>query len=559
MNRFQKKLPGGIESFNEMRSRGYYYVDKTRLIADLIDTEEKVILFTRPRRFGKTLTLSMLKSFFEIGTDKSIFEGLAVRQDAELCENHMGKYPVISISLKDVEGETFEVANSALNQTIQKEARYHQYLLASDKLSTIDKHPFEQLFENNCDKMVMVRALQIMSELLEKHYEQKVILLIDEYDVPLNKAYQNGYYKQMVGLIRAMLGAVLKTNDSLFFAVLTGCMRVSKESIFTGLNNMMVNSISDTDFDEYFGFTDQEVSDMLSYYGLEQFHGKIRDWYDGYRFGEQDVYCPWDVLKYCKALCKSTSAKPKSYWINSSGNDIIRQLIEKSDTRVMRQEIGYLIEGGEVTKVLNENLTYNEIDEDIDNIWSLLYMTGYLTATEYLDENQYRLRIPNYEVKQIYTQQVLKWFRNKVRAKTNQLTELYDAFENVDTNAITNYLNNQLQYTISFYDANEAFFHGFLVALLNTCANWLVISNRESGNGRSDITVTCEERMLGFVIEVKNVKNENELETACETAIRQIKDKDYAASLRSAAIKAIWGYGIAFCGKKCMVVAKQMY
>lgn len=552
----KKKLPVGIDNFEKLRTQDFYYVDKTGLIVDLMNNWGEVNLFTRPRRFGKTLNMSMLKTFFEIGGDKSVFDGLAVTQDAELCEKYMGKYPVVFISLKAVDGLTFEDAFGRLKEIIRKEARRHQYLPTSEKLSERDRRPFEQLFEDDCDEEIMSNALLTMSSLLEKHYGQKVILLIDEYDVPLDKAQSQGYYPQMIDLIRAMFGAALKTNDSLFFAVLTGCLRVSKESIFTGLNNPIVHSISDVSFDEYFGFTNDEVREMLIYYCLESHHEECREWYDGYRFGGQDVYCPWDVINYCYALRTSERAKPKAYWINSSGNDVVRKLIDKSSTATTRREVERLIEGEEVVKTLNENLTHSEINDDIENIWSLLYMTGYLTVTDYPEDNQYRMKIPNREVRQIYMQQVMSWFRGK--AEKDDLTDLYAAFEKGDTETIILYLNKQLIATVSYYDAQESFYHGFLLALLNTCGSWQVSSNVETGTGRSDIIVEREDGQLGFVVEVKDVKERNKLDAACDVAMKQIEEKDYTAILRRYGVEEIWTYGIAFCEKRCKVIAKRV-
>ena len=551
-----KKLPVGIENFEEIRKQEFYYVDKTGLIVDLLASWGKVNLFTRPRRFGKTLNMSMLKCFFEISGDKSIFDGLAVSQDKTLCEMYMGKYPVVFVSLKGVDGLTFEDAYERLRLVIRNEAFRLGVLRDSTAISTEEKSAYIRIIEEKDTSSDIVDSLKMLCTLLEKHYGQKVILLIDEYDVPLDKAYAHGYYEQMIDLIRAMFGAALKTNDSLFFAVLTGCLRVSKESIFTGLNNLMVHSISDTSFDEYFGFTDAEVGKMLADYGMESHHAEARAWYDGYRFGGQDVYCPWDVINYCYALRASEHAKPKAYWMNTSGNDMVRRLISKGTDGTTQIEIERLIAGETITKTLNENLTHNEIDANIGNIWSLLYMTGYLTVADYPDGNRYKLKIPNYEVRHIFTQQVLEWFNDKARAETDKLTDLYTAFETGDAATITEFLNSQLLDTVSFYDAHESFYHGFLLALLSTCANWRVTSNAETGKGRSDIIVERKDRKIGFVVEVKDVKDEGKLDHACEAAMKQIDEKDYTAILRRYRVKEIWTYGIAFWDKECRVVAK---
>ena len=551
-----KKLPVGIENFEEIRKQDFYYVDKTGLIVDLLASWGKVNLFTRPRRFGKTLNMSMLKCFFEIGGDKSIFEGLTISRENALCETYMGKYPVVFVSLKGVDGLTFKDVYERLRVVIRSEAFRLGVLRDSTAISSEEKSAYIRIIEEKDTSSDIVDSLKMLCILLEKHYGQKVILLIDEYDVPLDKAYAHGYYDQMIDLIRAMFGAALKTNDSLFFAVLTGCLRVSKESIFTGLNNLMVHSISDTSFDEYFGFTDAEVSKMLADYGLESHHAEARAWYDGYRFGGQDVYCPWDVINYCYALRASEHAKPKAYWMNTSGNDMVRRLISKGTDGTTQVEIERLIAGETITKTLNENLTHNEIDANIGNIWSLLYMTGYLTVADYPDGNRYELKIPNYEVRQIFTQQVLEWFNDKARAETDKLTDLYAAFETGDAATITEFLNSQLLDTVSFYDAHESFYHGFLLALLSTCANWRVTSNAETGKGRSDIIVERKDRKIGFVVEVKDVKDEGKLDNACEVAMKQIEEKDYTAILRRYRVKEIWTYGIAFWDKECRVVAK---
>ena len=551
-----KKLPIGIENFEEMQKQDFYYVDKTGLIIDLLAGWGKVNLFTRPRRFGKTLNMSMLKCFFEIGTDKSLFDGLAVSKEKALCETYMGKYPVVFVSLKGVDGLTFETAYRALCSIIHREALRLEFLLDSDKLTENEKKSLNRILTGEYDDQDIRDSLQMLCTLLEKHYGQKPILLIDEYDVPLDKAYYHGYYPQMIDLIRAMFQAALKTNSSLFFAVLTGCLRVSKESIFTGLNNLMVHSISDPSFDEYFGFTDEEVGKMLSDYGLEAHHQEAREWYDGYRFGGQDVYCPWDVINYVYALRVDPQAEPKAYWLNTSGNAMVRELISKSADGTTQMEIERLIEGETITKTLNEQLTHNEIRSSIGNIWSLLYMTGYLTTAQKPSGSRYELRIPNREVRQIYMQQVLSWFEDKASAETDKLTNLYAAFETGDVDTIKEILDEQLLDTVSFYDAHESFYHGFLLALLSTCANWNVSSNIETGKGRSDIIAGRKDRKVGFVVEVKDVKDEEKLDAACEAALRQIDERDYTAILRRFRVKEIHKYGIAFWDKECRVVMK---
>ena len=554
----EKKLPVGIDSFEKLREEDFYYVDKTGLIRDLLNNWGEVNLFTRPRRFGKTLNMSMLKCFFEIGGDKRIFDGLAISREKALCDAYMGKYPVVFLSLKDVDGLTFEDAYERLKQLIRNEAFRLAALRESTAITDEEKSAYLRIISENSTFADITGSLRMFCTLLEKHYGQKVFLLIDEYDVPLDKAYAHGYYDRMIDLIRSMFGLALKTNDSLFFAVLTGCLRVSKESIFTGLNNLMVHSISDMNFDEYFGFTDGEVGDMLAYYGLESHHEEARRWYDGYRFGEQDVYCPWDVINYCYMLRVDPEAEPKLYWLNTSGNELVRSLIDKTKSGTTRMEVEELIAGNTITKQINEQLTHNEIKSSVNNIWSLLYMTGYLTIAQRPTGGRYTLRIPNYEVKQIFMQQVLEWFGDKAIAEADQLSGFYAAFEKGDTETITSYLNKQLIATVSYYDAYESFYHGFLLALLNTCASWQVASNVETGIGRGDIIVEREDGALGFVVEIKEIKDRNRLDAACDAAMKQIEEKDYTAVLRRYGVEEIWAYGIAFCEKRCRVIAKQM-
>lgn len=552
-----KKLPIGIESFEEIRTQSFYYVDKTLLIRDLLNGWGKVNLFTRPRRFGKTLNMSMLKSFFEIGCDQSLFSGLAITGEKRLCDEYMGKYPVAFVSLKNVDGLSFDKAYAMMRNVIQTETSRLSFLADSARISSDDKRSFERFRKELDTEVDLYGSLKMLTELLHKHYGQKVILLIDEYDVPLDKAYQHGYYDEMLDLIRTMFGAALKTNDSLYFAVLTGCLRVSKESIFTGLNNLKVHSIADVKFDEYYGFTEDEVNGILQDYELQNHRAEVKEWYNGYQFGNQDVYCPWDVINYCYDLLGNNGASPQAYWLNTSGNDMVRRLIDKADDGTSQMEIEKLIEGKSIYKALNDRLTHDEVDKSIDHVWSLLFMTGYLTMKGKPVNGTYELAIPNREVRQIYIEQVLSWFKEKARAEARTLTDLYHSFEKGDAETIQRILDEQLLDTISFYDAHESFYHGFLLSLLNTCADWYVTSNAETGKGRSDILVERKDRKLGFVVEVKDVKDENRLETACAAAIQQIEDRDYTASLRRYRIKDIWIYGIAFYDKECRVRAKH--
>ena len=554
----KKKLPVGIENFEQLRKEDFYYVDKTGLIIDLLNNWGFVNLFTRPRRFGKSLNMSMLQCFFEVGGDKSIFDGLAIGKEKALCDTYMGKFPVISISLKGVDGLTFDVAYERLRKLIRDEALRLSVLRDSPAIDEADRTAYLRIIREQDSVSDISDSLKMLSRLLEKHYGRKVIILIDEYDVPLDKAYAHGFYPQMIDLIRSMLGAALKTNTSLFFAVLTGCLRVSKESIFTGLNNLKVRSISDVEFDEYFGFTDAEVREMLAAYGLDDHYEEVREWYDGYLFGGQNVYCPWDVINYCDTLRCDPHAEPKAYWLNTSGNVMVRKLIDKSGNSTTRMEIEDLIAGQTVSKVLNEQLTHSEIDKNIDNIWSLLYMTGYLTVTECLTDDKYNLRIPNHEIRQIFKQQVLAWFSDKAQAQADKLSDFYAAFETGDTEVIAKYLNKQLISTVSYYDARESFYHGFMAALMSSCAQWAVSSNDEAGSGRADLIVEREDGEFGFVIELKAVKDMKKLDEACENAMRQIDEKDYTANLRRFCVEDIRAYAIAFCGKRCRVIGKKI-
>ena len=556
------RLPIGTDDFKELREESFYYVDKTELIELLLNEWNKVSLFARPRRFGKTLNMSMLKAFFEIGTDKSLFEGLYISGKEKLCNDYMGRFPVIFVTLKGVEGLSFEEARQKFVNIIGAEASRHQFLMDSDKLTAEDKERYQAILSlkngaYSINDGALYRSFKLLSELLYKHYGRKAVILIDEYDVPLDKAFNNGYYREMVSLIRAMFGDALKTNEYLQFAVLTGCMRVSKESIFTGLNNLRVYTVSDVSYNECFGFTDAEVRSMLEYYGLASHHEMMKEWYDGYNFGGQDVYCPWDVINYCSDLRADQTAEPKPYWINTSGNDMLKHLIAESGNGTVQAEIESLIAGETVIKNVNENITHNEVYDSIDNIWSLLYMTGYLTVRERPSRGLYRLCIPNNEICMIFKEQVLTWFKDELRTETDKLTALYTAFETGDKQTITDILNERLLYTVSFYDAYESFYHGFLLALLGTCSNWAVTSNPETGRGRSDIIVWRRDRKIGFAVEVKNVKNDADMSAACSAAMQQIEDRDYTAVLRRYKVKEIWKYGIAFCDKECMVTVDR--
>ena len=560
------KLPVGIDDFRKIRECGFYYVDKTKLVEQLMQNWGEVNLFTRPRRFGKTLNMSMLRSFFEIGTDKSLFDGLYISQNKELCDMYMGKYPVISITLKGIEGMTFEEARNMLKIILKNEARRHYYLKNSDRLTDDDKQQYEQILlgtaENTAD------SLRLLSQLLFLHYDKKVVILIDEYDVPLDKAFQNGYYSEMTSLIRGILGQALKTNDYLQFAVLTGCLRISKESIFTGLNNFKVLSIADARFDEQFGFTDSEVRDILEEYGVSDKISEVKDWYDGYRFGKADVYCPWDVINYVDHLQADPNARPQAYWINSSGNGLVRRLINIADEST-KDEIERLIAGETIEKAIRLELTYDEIDNSIDNIWSVLFTTGYLTNAGEIelpggDGYGYRLVIPNKEVRQVFVSQIQEWFRQTVTYDNGSVQDLCEAFMAGDADKIQNNLNMILIKTISVLDTKarddqkENFYHGLLLGLLRSKPDWRIKSNRESGDGFSDISIEPTIPEKGIVVEVKYSNTISGLDDACDRAMKQIRDRRYDEALREDGREDIIAYGIAFCRKRCKVVCEKM-
>ena len=557
----KKKLPIGIESFEEIRKEGFYYVDKTGVIGQLLEKWGKVNLFTRPRRFGKSLNMSMLKAFFEIGGDSALFEGLKISEKKELCEKYMGQFPVISISLKSVEGLSFEAAKKALKDILGVEAGRFYFLTKSSKLTAEEIESYKALLRVGetgdflMSDTAMEKALLRLSSLLCKHYGKQVILLIDEYDVPLDKAFQYGYYDEMVSLIRNMFGNALKTNPNLYFAVLTGCLRISKESIFTGLNNLKVLTLTDVRFDEYFGFTDSEVKDMLEYYGLSEHYGEVKEWYDGYRFGNVEVYCPWDVINYCDLLKADPNALPQDYWSNTSGNAMVRRFIDKADTRT-RDEIERLIAGDEIVKEIHQELTYNELDSSIENLWSVLFTTGYLTQRGQ-EEKKYRLAIPNNEIRELLISQIREWFRDVSRKDGETLNQFCEAFPEQNPEKIEEIFSDYLWNTISIRDTasskKENFYHGILLGLLGYKSNWLVKSNAESGLGYSDILVEVPKNRTGIVIELKYAEDGN-MDAACEKALQQIEDRDYAAKLKDDGMRNIIKYGIACYKKNCKVV-----
>lgn len=559
----RKKLPIGIDGFEKIRTNNFYYVDKTMFIAELLQNWGEVNLFTRPRRFGKTLNLSMLKCFFEIGGRKELFDGLKISQEKELIEEYMGQFPVISVSLKSVDGLSFEAASAALRNIVGKEASRFQYLRESARLSENERERYEALIRVDqgvfaMNDELLVDSLLTLSQLLSKHYDRKIILLIDEYDVPLDKAFQAGYYDRMVSLIRNMLGNVLKTNDALFFAVLTGCLRISKESIFTGLNNLKVHTVSDSRYDEYFGFTDADVSDLLDFYDLSSYKDIMKDWYDGYLFGKINVYCPWDVINYCDTLLSDEDAEPENYWANTSGNDIVRRLLKKAD-QTTKNEVEQLLNNKYIVKSVRQELTYRDIDSSVDNIWSVLYSTGYLTQCGRLPGKQLKLIIPNREVHELFTDLVKEWFQEKTLSDSAKIHRFCRAFPAGEVDMIQNMLHDYLWDSISIRDTavrvdrKENFYHGMILGLLRSQENWLIQSNAETGEGYSDISIYTPEH-IGIVIELKYAHDGN-LEKVCAKALQQIREKKYAVGLRRRGMERIITYGIAFYEKECMVVS----
>ena len=560
------KLPVGIENFEEIRREGFYYIDKTGLIRDLLNNWGKVNLFTRPRRFGKTLNMSMLKSFFEIGADKALFDGLLISQEMALCEEYMGKFPVIFISLKGVDGLTFEDAYGMLRQIVVEEASRFQYLLESPRITETDKFPLKILLEKQRDVLDsdIASSFRMLSKLLYQHYGQKVVLLIDEYDVPLDKAFHHGYYREMVALIRGLFGQALKTNEYLQFAVLTGCLRVAKESIFTGLNNFDVNSIVDARYDEHFGFTNQEVLQLLSDYGLDEHAAEMKAWYDGYRFGYADVYCPWDVINYAKKLLADPKARPQAFWINTSGNDLVKDFVDVADATT-QDEIERLVAGEAVEKKVRLELTYPEIRESIDNLWSVLFTTGYLTYTEQTEEGSYRLRIPNREVREVFVLQIQEWFKESI-AKDRRPTQAFcRALLEGDAENAGNELDAIMSGMISVLDTKardaqkENFYHGLLLGLLRSVSDWKILSNVEAGEGFSDIIIEPRRNLnMGILIEIKYAASFRGLEEGCAKALEQVKARRYDERLRNEGREDILAYGIAFNKKRCKAVCERL-
>lgn len=560
----QLRLPVGIEDFAEIRRHGYYYVDKTQLIEQVLNRRNKVSLFTRPRRFGKTLNMSMLQHFFEIGTDPKFFQGLSISKNNELCEKHMGKYPVVSISLKSIHADSYAKAKAQLIKLVNREARRVQFLLDSDRLTAVDKALFSELLDREMEEDTLVSSLQELTELLEIHFGQQVIVLIDEYDVPLAKANQNGYYDEMALLLRNFFENVLKTNDSLEFAVLTGCLRIAKESIFTGLNNFKVYSITDTDYDETFGFVDDEVKKMLKSLNQQDHYEEVKEWYDGYRFGNTDVYCPWDVVNYCADHLTTPNATPKNYWLNTSGNEVINHFIDSvgEPQKLAKTELERLVSGNVVRKRINETITYKELYSTIDNLWSTLFMTGYLTQRGSEDDGRYRLVIPNREIRNIVTDNILSLFQAEVKKDGQMANAFCQALMEGKEKEVERLLTAYMGKTISIRDTfvrksiKENFYHDILLGILSFKTGWEVSSNRESGTGFSDILIEIDDLDIGIVIEVKYSDDEDQLEKDCKEALKQIKDRDYTQKLRDAGFHKILKYGIACQIKTCKVLVE---
>lgn len=564
------KLPIGIEDFKTIRSEGFYYVDKTGLIKDLLNKWSLVNLFTRPRRFGKSLNMSMLKCFFEYGCNSELFDGLAIAQEQALCKEYMGKYPVISISLKSIEADDFDAAKAALRNVIGDEASRFEEILQSDRISTAGKTDYSKLIERSqgsntrfaMSDDTLISSLRVLSGLLHKHYNQKAIILIDEYDVPLDKAYKAGYYDEMVSLIRNLFGNALKTNCSLQFAVLTGCLRISKESIFTGLNNLRVYSIADVQYDEHFGFAEDEVRQLLAYYNLSNRAADVKEWYDGYRFGDTDVYCPWDVINCVADLRIKPTSWLSSYWVNSSGNEIVRSFLRKATSLTTKREVEELIAGQTITKKIDMNLTYNELDKSIENLWSVLFMTGYLTQAGNPEKNVYQLKIPNLEIREIFTEQIYKWFEETAAQDGKRLEAFCAALESGDAAQVEEQFGSYLRKTISIRDTfvrksmKENFYHGILLGLVSFRDSWDVSSNRESGEGYSDILIENHDKGIGIIIEVK-YPDDKDLEAGCKAALDQIETLHYDEPLRDNGAETILKYGIACYEKKCRVEAAK--
>lgn len=562
------KLPIGIDDFKKIRESVFYYVDKTKLIENLINNCGKVNIFTRPRRFGKSLNMSMLKCFFEIGTDTSLFNDLYISNNIKLCEKHLGKYPVISLTLKNIDGLNFNEALNGFVEIIGHEAERFDFLLDSDRLSPSDKERYGSLIAINngkysMDKRMLVTSLESLSYLLYKHYNQRVIILIDEYETPLYNAFNSGYYDEMVSLIMSMYANALKGNEALEFAVLTGCLRLPQKIIYGGFNNFRYLSILDSRFNDSFGFTENEVKDLLTYYNYEEYFPETKQWYDGYRFGDIDIYCPWDVISYVDLLNISSNKTPQSFWINTSSNDLVKRFIYMAD-KTTRDDIERLVAGEVIEKEVHLELTYDEIDNSIDNLCSVLFTTGYLTQVGVNDNGYYKLKIPNEEIRTVYKKQIREWFNTTIQEDSNSLNKLWDDFKDSNCEGIENYLNKTLDNTISIFDTKthngkkEYAYHMFLTGILSTNRNWIVKSNLESGDGLADLIIETDNYNNGIVIEIKHSLTYDDMNNSCLEALNQIKDKRYDTYLRNEGRNDILIYGIAFCKKRCKVVVEKL-
>ena len=564
MKQNYRKLPVGVENFEEIRKENFYYVDKTHLIEKLLQDRGKANLFTRPRRFGKSLNMSMLKSFFEVGSDPDIFDGLYIAHNHELCEEYMGKYPVISISLKGIDASDFSIARSMAVSVICEEAKRFQFLLDSSELTLIDKNDYMKLVQDDMSEQTLRTGLKELSRLLHKHYGKKVIVLIDEYDVPLAKANEFGFYDQMVDLLRSIFGNVLKTNDHMYFAVLTGCLRVAKESIFTGLNTFNVDSVIDVDYEEDFGFTDEEVKLLLEYYGQMEHYNIVKEWYDGYHFGNVDVYCPWDVINYVKSHISDPQMPPRNYWLHTSGNDIIKHFIDDmgKNGQITKTELEDLVNGKSVQKIISQEVTYKELYDSAENIWSTLFMTGYLTQRGKAEGNLYELVIPNNEIRNIITEHILTMFKSNIKDDGVMLQNFCNALENGDAEKVESIFTDYMKKTISVRDTfvkkatKENFYHGILLGILGFKSGWRVNSNKEAGDGFSDILIRIDDSDVGIVIEVKYSENGTG-DIECRKAITQIDQKKYVDEFRDNGIGTIWKYGIVCNKKKCRVLVER--
>ncbi len=551
----RKKLPIGIEDFGDFRRRDYYYIDKTGMIKELLENCGSVNLFTRPRRFGKSLNISMLKYFFETGTDRSLFDGLAISREKELCEQHMGQYPVISLSLKQVYGLDFQSAVNSMRSLISSEAARFDYLQNSKILGAEDK---ALMMEIRKGKGECTDAVYQMSRILHACHGQKVIILIDEYDVPLQKAETEGYYREMVNFISKFFSSSMKTNPHMEFAIITGCLRISRESIFTGFNNSKIHTIADERYDEWFGFTDAEVQKLLADYGQSQYYETTKEWYDGYLFGREYVYCPWDVINWCDVLINTSYHVPQNFWANSSGNQMVRRFAEIADEDT-REQLGRLLEGKSIWKQLDFEITYDEIDESIENLWSVLFMTGYLTYKNRDEDGNFELKLPNKEITKLFKNIVDTWFTNKVVRDKKGLQEFVRALENEDENELETVLNENLAASVSYLDRGrikerEAFYHGLLLRMLKSRSGWIVRSNREAGDGRLDLVMYREREDCALIFEVKYVREYRDLKRAAQAALKQIELKNYDRYFEGWMPGKITHYGIAFCRKRCCVL-----